>query len=68
MHALPAKSSRCTPFPLANTLNGIDTYIGICGQASSDFPELAQYLIDIGINSVSLTPDTVIPFLMRYLY
>lgn len=46
--------------------NEIGTYIGICGQAPSDFPELAQYLIDIGINSVSLTPDTVIPFLMRY--
>ena len=46
--------------------NRIGTYIGICGQAPSDFPELAQYLIDIGINSVSLTPDTVIPFLMRY--
>lgn len=46
--------------------NEVGTYIGICGQAPSDFPELAQYLIDIGINSVSLTPDTVIPFLMRY--
>lgn len=46
--------------------NEIGKYIGICGQAPSDFPELAQYLIDIGINSVSLTPDTVIPFLMRY--
>lgn len=46
--------------------NEIGTYIGICGQAPSDFPELAQYLIDSGINSVSLTPDTVIPFLMRY--
>jgi pyruvate,water dikinase len=46
--------------------NKIGTYIGICGQAPSDFPELAQYLIDIGINSVSLIPDTVIPFLVRY--
>lgn len=46
--------------------NEIGTYIGICGQAPSDFPELAEYLIDSGINSVSLTPDTVIPFLMRY--
>jgi pyruvate, water dikinase len=46
--------------------NKIGTYIGICGQAPSDFPELAEFLIKTGINSVSLTPDTVIPFLMRY--
>lgn len=46
--------------------NEIGTYIGICGQAPSDFPELAEFLIETGINSVSLTPDTVIPFLMRY--
>ncbi|HLC07396.1 MAG TPA: phosphoenolpyruvate synthase [Candidatus Babeliales bacterium] len=48
------------------TANKIGTYIGICGQAPSDFPELAEFLIKTGINSVSLTPDTVIPFLMRY--
>jgi len=46
--------------------NKIGTYIGICGQGPSDFPELADFLIETGINSVSLTPDTVIPFLMRY--
>jgi pyruvate, water dikinase len=46
--------------------NKTGTYIGICGQAPSDFPELADFLIETGINSVSLTPDTVIPFLMRY--
>ena len=48
------------------TANKIGTYIGICGQAPSDFPDLAQFLIDQGIHSLSLTPDTVIPFLMRY--
>lgn len=42
------------------------TYIGICGQAPSDFPELAKFLIDQGINSLSLISDTVIPFLMEY--
>jgi pyruvate,water dikinase len=42
------------------------TYIGICGQAPSDFPEIAQFLINEGINSLSLTPDSVIPFLMKY--
>jgi pyruvate,water dikinase len=46
--------------------NRIGKYIGICGQAPSDFPDLAEFLIETGINSVSLTPDTVIPFLMRY--
>lgn len=42
------------------------TYIGICGQAPSDFPEIAQFLIKEGIDSLSLTPDSVIPFLMKY--
>jgi pyruvate,water dikinase len=46
--------------------NKIGTYIGICGQAPSDFPELAEFLIEMGIQSLSFTPDTVIPFLMRY--
>lgn len=41
-------------------------YSGICGQAPSDYPELADYLISLGIKSMSLNPDTVIPFLMRY--
>lgn len=41
-------------------------YSGICGQAPSDYPELAEYLISLGIESISLNPDTVIPFLMRY--
>lgn len=43
-----------------------DKYSGICGQAPSDYPELAQFLINAGIQSISLNPDTVIPFLMRY--
>ncbi len=34
--------------------------IGICGQAPSDYPEIAQYLILCGINSLSLNPDTVL--------
>lgn len=41
-------------------------YSGICGQAPSDYPELADYLINLGIKSISLNPDSVIPFLMRY--
>lgn len=42
------------------------TRIGICGQAPSDLPEVAQFLIDCGINSISLNADSLIPFLMRY--
>ncbi len=34
--------------------------IGICGQAPSDFPEFAQFLVEQGIDSISLNPDTVI--------
>lgn len=41
-------------------------YIGICGQAPSDYPEIAQFLIDVGIDSISLNPDSVIPFFMNY--
>ena len=34
--------------------------IGICGQAPSDFPEFAEFLVECGIDSMSLIPDTVI--------
>jgi pyruvate,water dikinase len=35
-------------------------YIGICGQAPSDFPEFAEFLVQCGIKSMSINPDTVI--------
>lgn len=35
-------------------------YVGICGQGPSDHPDLAQWLLDQGIESVSLNPDTVL--------
>ncbi|MHA1968866.1 MAG: phosphoenolpyruvate synthase [Candidatus Hodarchaeales archaeon] len=34
--------------------------IGICGQAPSDFPEFATFLVECGIDSMSLNPDTVV--------
>jgi pyruvate,water dikinase len=34
--------------------------IGICGQAPSDYPEFAQFLVEAGIDSISLNPDTVV--------
>jgi pyruvate, water dikinase len=40
-------------------------YIGICGQAPSDFPEFAQFLVGLGIESLSFTPDTVIKTLPK---
>jgi len=33
---------------------------GLCGQAPSDYPEMAEYLVEIGIDSMSLSPDTVL--------
>lgn len=35
-------------------------YIGICGQGPSDYPDLARWLLDEGIESMSLNPDSVI--------
>jgi pyruvate,water dikinase len=35
-------------------------YIGICGQGPSDHPDFAQWLVDEGISSISLNPDSVI--------
>ncbi|MFA6585605.1 MAG: phosphoenolpyruvate synthase [Candidatus Paceibacterota bacterium] len=39
-------------------------YIGICGQAPSDYPEFAKFLVSEGIESMSLNPDTVIKIIM----
>jgi len=35
-------------------------YVGICGQGPSDHPDLAEWLLDQGIESISLNPDTVV--------
>ena len=35
-------------------------YVGICGQGPSDYPDLAEWLLDQGIESISLNPDTVV--------
>ena len=40
--------------------NKAGKYIGICGQGPSDHPDLARWLMDQGIESVSLNPDTVL--------
>jgi pyruvate,water dikinase len=33
---------------------------GLCGQAPSDYPEMAEFLVEVGIDSMSLNPDTVL--------
>ena len=38
--------------------------IGICGQAPSDYPEFAQFLVELGIESMSLNPDSVMKTLL----
>ncbi|HEY9611862.1 MAG TPA: putative PEP-binding protein [Allocoleopsis sp.] len=38
--------------------------IGICGQAPSDYPEFAKFLVELGIDSMSLNPDSVMKTLL----
>ena len=51
---------------LALLANAIDAckkagkYVGICGQGPSDHPDLAKWLMDKGIDSISLNPDSVL--------
>jgi pyruvate,water dikinase len=39
--------------------------VGICGQAPSDYPEFAEFLVEAGIDSISVTPDSV-PNVLRH--
>ncbi len=39
--------------------------VGICGQAPSDYPEFAAFLVEQGIDSISLTPDAIVPTKLR---
>ncbi|MFB8146998.1 phosphoenolpyruvate synthase [Microbacterium sp. NPDC056003] len=40
-------------------------YVGICGQGPSDHPDLADWLVDRGIQSISLSPDTIVGTWLR---
>jgi len=40
---------------------------GLCGQAPSDYPEMAEFLVEVGIDSMSLNPDTVLQTTQRIL-
>ncbi len=37
-----------------------NTKVGICGQGPSDYPDFAQFLVEAGINTISVTPDSVL--------
>ena len=39
--------------------------VGICGQAPSDHPDFARFLVEQGIDSISLNPDSVLDVLRR---
>jgi pyruvate,water dikinase len=40
-------------------------HIGICGQAPSDYPDMLDFLVGLGIDSISLTPDTILAAVER---
>jgi pyruvate,water dikinase len=48
-----------------NTARAKGKYIGICGQGPSDHPDLAECLMEQGIESLSLNPDTVVDTWLR---
>ncbi|HZV54118.1 MAG TPA: phosphoenolpyruvate synthase [Rhodocyclaceae bacterium] len=47
------------------TANRLDKYVGICGQGPSDHADFAEWLMDQGIQSISLNPDTVVDTWLR---
>jgi pyruvate,water dikinase len=47
------------------TCNRLGKYVGICGQGPSDHADFAEWLMDEGIQTISLNPDTVIDTWLR---
>jgi pyruvate,water dikinase len=45
---------------LIHTAKASGVKVGICGQGPSDFPDFAQFLVGEGIDSISVTPDSLI--------
>jgi len=43
---------------LIKTAKGANIKVGICGQGPSDFPDFAQFLVEEGIDTISVTPDS----------
>jgi pyruvate, water dikinase len=52
---------------LIQTAHGCGRKVGICGQAPSDYPEFVTFLVGLGIDSISLSPDAVVRTRMRVL-
>ncbi|HSK82438.1 MAG TPA: phosphoenolpyruvate synthase [Rubrobacter sp.] len=52
---------------LIEEAHGAGRKVGICGQAPSDYPEFAAFLVERGIDSISLSPDAVVPTTMKIL-
>jgi pyruvate,water dikinase len=48
------------------TANRLGKYVGICGQGPSDHADFALWLMDEGIQSVSLNPDTVVDTWLKF--
>ena len=45
---------------LITTAKRLKVKVGIYGQGPSDFPDFAQFLVELGIDSISVTPDSVV--------
>jgi pyruvate,water dikinase len=45
--------------------HGVGATVGICGQAPSDHPDFAEFLVEAGIDSISLNPDSVVGVVKR---
>jgi pyruvate,water dikinase len=45
---------------LITTAKRMGVKVGICGQGPSDFPDFAQFLVELGIDSISVTPDSLV--------
>lgn len=45
---------------LIKTAKKNNVKVGICGQGPSDFPDFAQFLVQEGIDSISVTPDSIL--------
>ena len=64
---IPSASDRGIGRPGGGAVTGLiracrdaGNYIGICGQEPSDYPDFAEWLVEIGLESISLNPDTVV--------
>ena len=57
------KEMKVVKFMMKTTINRCrkaKIKIGICGQGPSDYPEIAEYLVKEKINTISITPDSLV--------